>query len=244
MGVTRTESHDDGAHDPNRDPATTPDEAPTGQLLAGTVGDRCVNCGAPLAADQHYCVQCGERRGKSRFSPSATSGPAVQTTTTRVTQPQSPVPARRPSYGTTLVAGIATLLLAMGVGVEIGRISNQGNNSGTQRAAAQPTVIVNGGGGTGTSAATTTAAAQSPAGSTKHTQHAAAVPKSEAKKAQQAAAASKPTQQAVQKASNAAASVLGGSTGQQNATVTTGQSCAAGSAGCQGGHFSGNFFGQ
>jgi hypothetical protein len=240
MGVIGTENHDETAPDPDGQAAATPDESPTGQLLAGTVGDRCVNCGALLAADQQYCIHCGERRGKSRFSVPDTSGQTVQTGTLP-TEPRKEAPARRPSYGTTLVAGIATLLLAMGVGVEIGRISNNGGS----RAAAQPTVVtVNGGSGSAGSATTTAAGAQSPRGKTRHAQHAAAAPKTEVKKAQQAAAAPKPTHQAVQKASHAASSVLGGNTGQSNNTVTTGQSCAAGSAGCSGSHFTGNFFGQ
>jgi hypothetical protein len=239
MALARTE-HGDGSQDPNGHAAATPDEAPTGQLLAGAVGDRCVNCGAPLAADQQYCIHCGERRGKSRFGAPETSGQTVQTTT-HVTPPPAQAAPRRPSSGTTLVAGVATLLLAMGVGVEIGRISNNGNN-GSKAAAAPSVITVNG--GSASTPATTTAGSQSPAGSTHHAHHAAAAPKTEVKKAQQAAAAPKPTKQAVQKASNAASSVLGGNTGQSNNTVTTGQSCTSGSAGCQGGHFTGTFFGQ
>ncbi|MFZ0388585.1 MAG: zinc-ribbon domain-containing protein, partial [Solirubrobacteraceae bacterium] len=42
-------------------------EAPTENLVAGTMGDRCVNCGAPLSSDQRYCINCGERRGAARF---------------------------------------------------------------------------------------------------------------------------------------------------------------------------------
>jgi hypothetical protein len=241
MNVTRTESYDRGGREPNGQAAATPDEAPTGQLLVGTVGDRCVNCGAPLAADQHYCIHCGERRGKSRFAAPETSGQTVQTTT-HVTPPPAQAGPRRPSYGTTLVAGVATLLLAMGVGVEIGRISNNGNNGGSKAAAAPSVITVNG--GSASTAATTAAGTQSPASSTHHAHHAAAAPKSEVNKAQQAASAPKPTQQAVKKASQAASSVLGGNTGQSNSTVTTGQSCTSGSAGCQGGHFTGTFFGQ
>src|SRR5947209_1507242 len=46
---------------------TGQDDATT-ELVAGTVGDRCTNCQKPLAADQRYCVNCGQRRGKPRFS--------------------------------------------------------------------------------------------------------------------------------------------------------------------------------
>ncbi len=202
------------------------------------MGDRCAGCGAPLASDQRYCIQCGERRGKSRFSPAAMAAPPVVTTTQVTHAPVEP-PQWRQSSGATVVAGVATLVLALGVGVEIGRIAD-GNGSGARAAATPPVITVNGGGGAGPQ---TTAAAGSTAAPKAH-HHAAPPPKTEAKKAQQAAAAPKPTQQAVQKASHAASSVLGGGGGQQNNTVTSGGSCASGSAGCQGGHFTGNFFGQ
>ena len=223
MAVTRTENQDDGAREPAT--AATPDEAPTGQLLAGAVGDRCANCGAPLASDQRYCVQCGERRGKSRFSPASTPAQPTQTTTTTVTQPVEP-PRRRGSSGATVVAGIATLVLALGVGVEIGRIANNGN-SGSKAAAAPPVTVISPG-GSGSSAQTTSTAGGSTAAPKVH-HHSAPPPKTEAGKAKQAAAAPKPTQQAVQKASHAASGVLGGSAGQSNNTVTTGQSCAVAS---------------
>ena len=241
MGVTPTESQDDGRREPYPGGGASADEAPTGQLLSGAVGDRCTNCGAALASDQRYCVQCGERRGKSRFSTASMTAPAAQTTTTTTTRGADPPPRKAPS-GATVVAGIATLVLALGVGVEIGRIANNNHNAAAK--AAGPQVITVDGGGGGSSAQTTTAAGGSSNAPAKSHHHAAPPPKTEAKKAQQAAKASKPTQQAVQKASHAASSVLGGSNGQSNNTVTSGQSCASGSAGCQGGHFTGNFFGQ
>jgi hypothetical protein len=239
MGVSPTESHGDGRQSHYAGDGTSPADAPTSQLLSGAVGDRCANCGAPLASDQRYCVQCGERRGKSRFSAAGMTAAPAQTTTTAPRAPDPPH--RRPSSGATVVAGIATLVLALGVGVEIGRIANNGNGSNAKAAAPQ-VITVNGGGG-GTAAQTTTAGSGSTAPAKSH-HHAAAAPKTEAKKAQQAAKAAKPTQQAVQKASHAASGVLGGSGGQSNNTVTSGQSCTSGSAGCQGGHFTGNFFGQ
>jgi hypothetical protein len=240
MGVTPTEGHDDGGQGPYPGGETPPTEAPTSQLLSGAVGDRCPNCGAPLASDQRYCVQCGERRGQSRFSAAAMSVPPTRAANVPASPPQPPH--RRPASGATVVAGIATLVLALGVGVEIGRIAN--SNGSASRAAAAPQVItVNGGGGGGSGGQSTrTVGGSSAAPKTHH--HAAPPPKTEAKKAQAAAAQSKPTQKAVQKASHAASGVLGGSGGQSNNTVTSGQSCASGSAGCQGGHFTGNFFGQ
>lgn len=243
MGVTPTEGHDDGGQRSYRDGTTPPSEAPTSQLLSGAVGDRCANCAAPLASDQRYCVQCGERRGKSRFSPATMAAPPAQTTT--AARGSAEPPHRRVPAGATVVAGIATLVLALGVGVEIGRIANS-NGSSSKAAAAPPEVItVNGGGGSGSSSgAQATAGGGTAAAAHKIHHHAAPPPRTEAGKAAQAAAAPKPTQQAVQKASHAASGVLGGGGGQSNSTVTSGQSCNSGSAGCQGGHFTGNFFGN
>ena len=256
MGVTRSESEGQAAREPvaalgpsdtQEHPATSMiappvpvgnPEAPTSQLLAGSVGERCANCGAPLASDQRYCVQCGERRGASRFSPASMAAPATTVTTTTGPPPES----RRSRYGATLIAGIATLLLAMGVGVLIGKAGNNNNNS----AAKSPEVItVNGGGAAGTSTGSTGAkVTRTSSGSTHHAgSKASHPPKTEAAKAKQAANASKPTTAAVNKASHAASSVLGGGASQQNNTVTTGAACTAGTAGCTNGHFSGTFFG-
>ncbi|HZE06275.1 MAG TPA: hypothetical protein VE127_13680, partial [Solirubrobacteraceae bacterium] len=130
MGVTRRDNQDgltDGVRvDEVPAPVRPPDfatstERPT-QLLVGSVGNGCANCGVPLASDQRYCVQCGERRGKSRFAVTGAD---------RTTSPPAPAPVavvapdpprRRAPYGATLIAGVATLLLALGVGVEIGQL--------------------------------------------------------------------------------------------------------------------------
>src|SRR6202142_1526483 len=54
------------------------DEGATETLVAGTMGDRCVNCGAPLSSDQRYCINCGERRGAARFALPAASAAAAE----------------------------------------------------------------------------------------------------------------------------------------------------------------------
>ena len=253
MGVTRTGTPEESAQPQDstqqtRDDAAgalgRPDEAPTTPLLLASTGDRCTNCGATLAPDQRYCVECGERRGSSRFTASSATPAPVKATT----DPSGPSGKRHrfsSSSGATIVAGIATLVLAMGVGVLIGRT---GNNNSTPAKAAAPTVVtVNGGSGAATTAGTQTATSSTPS-SSKHSNSGGSAakqsPKTEAKKANQAAAASKPTQAAVKKASHAAQSVVGGSGGQSNNTVQQGGSCKAGSAGCSSsGHFTGNFFG-
>jgi hypothetical protein len=92
-------------------------EPPAG---AGT----CAKCGAPLAPDQRYCLECGERRAE--MSSVLRSGPPTGSDSP---PPQKPPPAvdpnPPPARGNTLtiIAGVGVLLLAMGVGVLIGRSS-------------------------------------------------------------------------------------------------------------------------
>lgn len=93
--------------------------------------ERCASCGAALALDQRFCVECGQRR-------SGTSTPLFGGTAA-VPAPVNPVAAsraRRPllSVNAALIAGTGTLLLAMGIGILIGR-SSQG--SGTKVPAVQ-----------------------------------------------------------------------------------------------------------
>ena len=207
--------------DDRKNPAD--EEEPTRELPGAPTGaseDRCGACGAPLAHDQRYCVECGERRGQSRFPVAQPAAPVARRRTRLA-------PARRParmSSGTTLVAGIGVLLLAIGLGVLIGRVGNK--TTTTQAAATTPQVITVQGGGAGASVPTTTTSA---------------APTS--KKAKSKAAATKAASQAVQKkATQAAGKVLGNSAHLAPPTVTSGQTCTG--AGCQGGKFTGNFFGQ
>jgi len=114
-------------------------------------GDNCPNCGASLAPDQRYCLSCGHRRGDPRlpfmdavvFMESAKQpAPAEAAASTAA----APIPDRRPfmSANASLVAGVATLILAIGVGVLIGR---SGDGGSTNAAAPAPQVITVGGGG-------------------------------------------------------------------------------------------------
>jgi hypothetical protein len=95
--------------------------------------DRCPACDSTLAPDQRYCVECGERRGAPRlpFTDGATQhAQQAPNSQSRPGRPRSPV-------NSTLIAGIGTLLLAMGVGVLIGR-----SGSGAALKSASPAVQV------------------------------------------------------------------------------------------------------
>jgi hypothetical protein len=37
---------------------------PPGDDVPGRAGERCTECGTPLAPDQRYCLSCGHRRGQ------------------------------------------------------------------------------------------------------------------------------------------------------------------------------------
>jgi hypothetical protein len=201
-------------------------------LTTAASSDRCSNCGAQLAPDQHYCVVCGERRGRPRFAGAMFS----------VTPVPEPVPvasggiqgrATRWPPTATLIAGVATLLVAMGLGILIGHDSS---NNTPARAPQQPVnVTVNGGGGgssAGTSKGASTTASSSPTSSSSNK-----ATKSSTKATPKVSTAQQ------QKSQQAASKVLGSSShNTAPATVQQGGACTHG-AGCQGGKFTGNFFG-
>lgn len=148
--------------------------------IAGTGGDNCPSCGAALAPDQRYCLNCGQRRGDPRlpFMDAVT----FMESSKRQPQPQSaaassPPPDRRPfmSANASLIAGVATLVLAIGVGVLIGRSGDSGSNN----AAAPAQVIRVGGSGGGEAEASTS---QANKGSASKASSSAKGPNSAAKK--------------------------------------------------------------
>jgi hypothetical protein len=194
-------------------------DQPTHELGAASSGDLCQNCGQPLASDQRYCINCGQRRGKPRFSFAELAGQ-----TAPAQPPAPPKPSRHPrvSQGLGFIAGVATLLLAMGVGVLIGHNSTPPK---VQQAAApgQQVIKIEGGGGSSSGGSGPSARA-----------------KPKAKLPSTKVVLTKKQTQAVNKA---VTNVLG--QGAQNlapATVQPGQACGGG-AGCQGGKFTGSFFG-
>jgi hypothetical protein len=89
------------------------------------VTEPCRSCAAPMAADQRYCLECGERR--TEMSSVLLGGPARSQAPAPATPPAQPAgPADRASSqqrnnALTVIAGVGVLMLAMGVGVLIGR---------------------------------------------------------------------------------------------------------------------------
>jgi hypothetical protein len=119
----------------------------------GAQGEPCAECGAPLAADQRYCLNCGQRRVGPRVdyrqhltdSAGAAGPPPPQEPQTAALSPEPKKPER--DYAPlAAVGGIAVLGLMLLVGVLIGK----GNSTTTSAPA--PVVRV---GGAATGAATT-----------------------------------------------------------------------------------------
>ena len=108
--------------------ATTQDiHAPT----LGAQGEPCASCGAPLAGDQRYCLECGARRAQARVAFRDILGPGGAPP-----PPPAGVPAAAPEgpparSGLAFLVGLLCLLAALGVGVLIG-------NSGDDKTAATP----------------------------------------------------------------------------------------------------------
>ncbi len=118
-----------------------------------SAGVPCATCGAPLAPDQRYCLECGER--SAPMSSVLLGGPPLASATgpnaAQVAGPGPPSlgppspPGQAPSgaaaggaargNAVTVIAGVGVLLLAMGVGVLIGR------SGGGSKGAASPSVI-------------------------------------------------------------------------------------------------------
>lgn len=133
---------------------TSQDAAAPAQPALAIAGDHCAACAAQLAPDQRYCVQCGQRRGPASL-PAATPSDAPRVA-------PAPGPGRRRGRMTvnaTFVAGVGTLLLAMGVGVLIGSSSREMPAS---RASAPVQVITVAGAGGAGGAPLTAAAKREP----------------------------------------------------------------------------------
>jgi hypothetical protein len=213
-------------------------------LTTAASSDRCSNCGAQLAPDQHYCVVCGERRGRTRFAGAMFSSSAPAAAAPELVVPVSGR-ARVSRYppGTTLIAGILTLLVAMGLGILIGHDSS----TKSPVASKQPVnVTVNAGSGLGTASGTGTTGVvgSSPSSTSTPSSSSSNSASKAATKAPSAAAQAKGTQAAVTKGAQAAQTVLGGGSVKTAApTVTQGGACTPGSAGCTNGKFTGSFFG-
>jgi hypothetical protein len=202
-------------------------DAPTKEVrpsMLGSIHEQCSACGAPMASDQRYCLRCGERNGPARV-------PALDRAGQRTQAAPAAGPPRRPrtSVNTALIAGVGTLLLALGVGVLIGRSSN---SSSSKTPAAQVITVPTAGGSAGTAGTGTTGGASTP-GASARTPGAAAAKASKSNAAAGSAAAAAAAAAATKAAAKAK--------GPPPKVVTVGSPGKG--PGYQKGHFTGNFFG-
>jgi hypothetical protein len=174
--------------------------------------DRCPACDSTLALDQRYCVECGERCGAARPPFTGAMAQGFQPAPSSQSRPGR----TRSSVNSTLIAGIGTLLLAMGVGVLIGR-SGSGSAIKSASPAVQVVTIPSGAG-----AAAAGPEPQTPAST-------AGTPASKGAAAS-GAGATKPASAAAKKAAPPEKTVKVGTAGK--------------GPGYQNGHFTGNFFGE
>jgi hypothetical protein len=225
-------------------PAREPDEhvqrAAVHPTLSATPGDQCPSCGKPLAPDQRYCLECGHRRGDPRlpFMDAVVFMEAIN-------RPQTPAPPPPPSgtkskglsANASLIAGIATLVLAIGVGVLIGQAGDNGTSSAANQA---PQIIRVGGGETG--AGEEEAAIE--AGGNKNTGKAKGGGEKKANNAT-AKKAEEKSETGSSGTSKAVEEVLEPKVPQAKPEASVGETCEKGTAGCSdNGKFEGNFFGE
>ncbi len=205
--------------------------APVRTSVVASHGDQCPNCNATMAADQRYCLECGHRRGDPRlpFMDAVVFMDAVKRPNPSEASPPPPPGESKPrwSANASLIAGIATLILAIGVGVLIG----QSGNSGTTSAASPtPQIIKVGGGGEEETAATT------PSKTGKEGK------KSSGKSKKKAAAGSETGSSGASKASE---EILKPKVPQLAPETQLGEPCEKDAAGCgKNGKFEGEFFGE
>ena len=201
--------------------------------------ESCPTCGKPMAKDQRYCLECGNRRGDPRLP---FMDAVVFMEASRQPEPvaAAPSPPREQRGGisnnTALVAGVATLVLAIGVGVLIGR---SGDNGSQPAANTAPQVIkVEGGGGGGEVASS----GESSGGNTSKST------KSNKPKTKQAKKSSEKLETGSSGTSKAAEEVLKPSADAKPLpppTTQVGEKCEKGVAGCNSkGEFDGSFFGE
>lgn len=207
-------------------PPTVPVPTAAPASMVAPSGDQCPSCGAHMAVDQRYCLECGHRRGDPRlpFMDAVVFMDAVKRPHNAAPPPPPSQPRPRISANASLIAGVATLVLAIGVGVLIGR----SGESGSSTAQAPRQIIKVGGGGAETAtAATGSKNAASKSGKSKKA-------KSPAKAIDSSGT------------SEAAAEVLkpAGDVKLPPPTVQPGGKCESGAAGCKGGKFTGEFFGE
>jgi hypothetical protein len=252
------------------EPATptppTPPSEPAAQpampsMAAFGSSESCPNCNARMAADQRYCLNCGHRRGDPRlpfmdavvFMESMNSAPGGAGTPPPPPSQQSGGSNNKWNANAALIAGVATLVLAIGVGFLIGRTGHNDNSSAGNGGGEVKVVQVGGAPvAGGETAVTTEAESSTPESGGK----ASTGSKGGGGKANNKPAAEKTTSEKTsieegskeeeELAKEATKEALHTKEGIELETkVEVGGKCKQGAAGCsKSGEFTGNFFGE
>lgn len=211
--------------------------------------ESCPNCGARMATDQRYCLNCGHRRGEPRlpFMDAVAFMESMSSPGGAAGTPPPPPPAEprsnRMNANAALIAGVATLVLAIGVGFLIGRTGHE-NSGGAQADAPIKVIEVGGGGGGETTGSASEQSTESTADSSKGKGSSKesggksspkATPKAEKNSETGAHGASKATEEVLH---------TEGDVEFAEPEQKVGGKCKPGTAGCEGEEFTGNFFGE
>ncbi|HEY0278519.1 MAG TPA: hypothetical protein VGC32_09650 [Solirubrobacterales bacterium] len=220
--------------------------------------ESCPNCSTRMAADQRYCLNCGHRRGDPRlpfmdavvFMESMNSAPggAGGGGTPPPPPTQSGGSNNRWNANAALIAGVATLVLAIGVGFLIGRTGHDDNSSANNGGGVKIVQV----GGTGGEVAPTPEEAVTPGesgGSSEKSTGSKAGGGKAGKPAKEKSATEKTKikegsaeeTEAIEEAQN---EVLHATGKQAKPGAQVGESCEKGTPGCEDEEFTGNFFGE
>src|SRR5690348_14730552 len=125
----------------------------------GPHGEPCPECGAGLARDQRYCLACGARRAGLAAQLSADAGTRRAAPRAAAAPPPPEPPPERPwRLDAGLLTGVGVLLLALLVGVLIGKSGNGGSQQASSpqvvQLGATPAPTATGSGGSGGGSAT------------------------------------------------------------------------------------------
>jgi hypothetical protein len=224
-------------------------------MAAFGASDSCPNCGARMAADQRYCLNCGHRRGEPRLpfmdavvfmetmnAPGGTAG-----------SPPPPPPAQsggsnnRWNANAALIAGVATLVLAIGVGFLIGRTGHE--NSGAPTGGGEVKVVQVGGapaaGGTEEAATPEASTEATTGGKTGNEAKAGGESKSKGGAKPKASEVEEGSKEEEKLAEEKTAETLHANGPLAKPKAQVGETCEKGTPGCStGGEFNGNFFGE
>jgi hypothetical protein len=217
--------------------------------LAGG-GESCPNCGVAMSGDQRYCLHCGHRRGDPRlpfmdavvFMEAMGGAPGGAAATAPPPPPEERNPRFSPSAS--LIAGVATLVLAVGVGVLIGR---SGNSGSSETPGTQVIRVQNEGDGEETASAETASEGAGKSGGATKGKQAKGAGKSGAKAKSSSPVAKKAEAKAETGDSGTAKAVEEVIKPEAGVKIAPpeqklGGACEEGTAGCTGGKFEGNFF--